>query len=857
MQMHVVQHTACPKCPNVHVISFPEGIVSTSTPSSSGTISYNVWPKTPPTPMARSLEATKLPKQAGVWWIDNYFVKLSLKDAGQIIRLGHGSQPCLSPISAHLSFTVIDNTGLHNVSVQFYGCLDSPSHYIQLLHMRYSEFSRVVRQWQHVITLKHAGQGHNPAGVAAMQPGALVIEYLYALYLSMDANFKLSLKDHKLKDIKLAPGLGCMVKEDMFQQTLRSHLEQPEESMCHVQHDVIVQVNTQSATGYLATGVGAVMCVHHFLVRKNGIVDLQKGEKYVNMDYALFLTLVGVSIGLLFITYDIACQYHKKLFAWMRSLPDILHFEKPRSSMPFPTTLSLNFLQGSARTCGEGIETIWAHINGIGMSIREMSPGAQHETLNNHTNTWNWWKIVGMGSHLLKKLKEAHAMVKKHQAFFDMIMATFNSGTISAWTHAIQAWEADLAKPSPYLEPESCTTQADICLQLAWEDVAEAQDGTVSPHFITASQFLQMGLDIEEQCTLHSNLKDNGTSTQLTRDQEKQNVLQHCISWWRELQHIYMPFLVSQLDNSELDEDSTSKSTPLFLPSSVPQFSTNSPGFSDLCQKELHPRKAQADDSLKDVRCHCHIIQGLWDFKRANVSGTGNHANTRARAILEHFVDKMNNHAACYCCARLAIIALDPSTDWRSCLHELKQGDLRGPARDAASPSEGRYKQSWIWLIPPIGHSESVLPTQAPMMNSELNKHVRVEWAKSHVWLERWKEERLLVTEEMRRVLAYFEWKATWWKDKAEVHIVGDVQLAHGLRVYAHKQASTFQSLTQKFAHMWVSTLKSFGLPAEWESSYFTDANPSPERNTQLEVMDGEDSEDSTLEVGLVFDEDL
>jgi hypothetical protein len=39
--------------------------------------------------------------------------------------------------------------------------------------------------------------------------------------------------------------------------------------------------NSKFSSGYNATGVGGVFCARHGLVRKNGLGNLQKGEKYV------------------------------------------------------------------------------------------------------------------------------------------------------------------------------------------------------------------------------------------------------------------------------------------------------------------------------------------------------------------------------------------------------------------------------------------------------------------------------------------------------------------------------------------------------------------------------------------------
>ncbi|KIM73883.1 hypothetical protein PILCRDRAFT_80616, partial [Piloderma croceum F 1598] len=60
----------------------------------------------------------------------------------------------------------------------------------------------------------------------------------------------------------------------------------------------------------------------------------------------------------------------------------------------------------------------------------------------------------------------------------------------------------------------------------------------------------------------------------------------------------------------------------------------------------------------------------------------------------------------------------------------------------------------------------------------------------------RWSEEVALLKEEMRRVLAYFEYKSAWWMERetAEGHQVS-LELAEGLQSYARSQAHLQQDM--------------------------------------------------------------
>jgi hypothetical protein len=56
---------------------------------------------------------------------------------------------------------------------------------------------------------------------------------------------------------------------------------------------------------------------------------------------------------------------------------------------------SLGYMPGVGWTCGEDVETTWAQTNSLGTSIREMGPGARHETLDDQWCGLNFRKIVG------------------------------------------------------------------------------------------------------------------------------------------------------------------------------------------------------------------------------------------------------------------------------------------------------------------------------------------------------------------------------------------------------------------------------------------------------------------------------
>ena len=91
---------------------------------------------------------------------------------------------------------------------------------------------------------------------------------------------------------------------------------------------------------------------------------------------------------------------------------------------------------------------------------------------------------------------------------------------------------------------------------------------------------------------------------------------------------------------------------------------------------------------------------------------------------------------------------------------------------------------------------------------------------KSKAWADRWREEILLLTEEMWRVITFLHWKAGWWSGWASARAGLPKDIADGTAGYAGKQAHVHRSLAQAFARMWHPLLTSNGLAVDWPSSY-------------------------------------
>ncbi|KAJ7846126.1 hypothetical protein B0H13DRAFT_2363209 [Mycena leptocephala] len=392
------------------------------------------------------------------YWTGEMFQKKTLKDLGLRIQLGHwtpGNPRCAAPEPAPGdTFVIVNDTGIHDVSVDFCGCgggykarqllrarlypatgasprtaatfsvlrrfhllsLESKCSAYEFYHSlargtnntglepqvkdRYHEFLRMTREWRNLQLLKRSGRGHDPTGAtgtgsgecallcpACPQPGKIFPKigrtFLYALFLAMDANFRL-----KRKDVST------------FMAHLAENWDQPQERSTCVAHDAVDKPDRE-ARGTASSGIGAVDCARHNMKRPNAVGDLQLGERYINMDYMFFKSLQGTELLRFFVSYDIACQWHKNIAVRMNKYsPEIwllpegkyLTFLVPKFHLPAHIEacnllFSFNLTRDVGQTDGEAPERGWANANPLATSTKEMGPGARRDALDDHSMT--------------------------------------------------------------------------------------------------------------------------------------------------------------------------------------------------------------------------------------------------------------------------------------------------------------------------------------------------------------------------------------------------------------------------------------------------------------------------------------
>ena len=128
------------------------------------------------------------------------------------------------------------------------------------------------------------------------------------------------------------------------------------------------------------------------------------------MDFLFFsaISSVVMTLASIVISYDIACQWSKKIKQRAAQLPSDLNasfaitslrflipkFYLPGHGTPCQARYSFNLNVGCGRTDGEGVERGWAVMNPVGTSTKEMGPGSRQDTLEDHWGNLNWMKTI-------------------------------------------------------------------------------------------------------------------------------------------------------------------------------------------------------------------------------------------------------------------------------------------------------------------------------------------------------------------------------------------------------------------------------------------------------------------------------
>ncbi|KAJ7873817.1 hypothetical protein B0H14DRAFT_2215648, partial [Mycena olivaceomarginata] len=738
---------------------------------------------------------------------------------------------------------------------------------------RYQLALRVVREWRSLRALKRGGMGNDPDRCAAeTRSGELAVDciacpkvgvnlpdgwesappekrFLYAVYWAIDACFRLKRKmiSSWAADPSIQDGWAYFTAWKSYGPFVKTLGEQKEMSTC-TGLAALDHANTKYSQGYAATGCGMVTCGRHEVVAKNGVGDLQAGEKYGNMDYIVASAWQHVR-GLLFflLSYDIMCQWSKNLKERLLNLPPALRFHLVRYFVKFVIPklhilghlkkcqdfFSLLYTLGAAQADMEGIERIWSSSGLMGASTREMGPGSRQDTLDDFWHFWNWNKVVGMGETLRKRFAKATKELARQQEGLEEFTEEQHD-KVDAWKKAVDDFESGASLANPYELPQSGPSLRDIELELIREEQERERASAAGPEAgeDTMTGFLMLGLEIEgQQRELAADLLANRSPTtkNLTDFVTRRTRIARQVKKLRLMQRRYSPGALQRLATAGDDVEAVeAERMPLLLPSGLSAAGSLPPlSVPELAAAEARLRDAQCAGSLDLIRHGLGVKRRLQTYK--TLHSRRQHQTTRSRSLVDLQQRKIEVAAATYRQARLARLALTHvagSASWRPLekadlrmledeeeAKKRKQRAMKGKRKEAAQENEqgevrgvpgmGEKNRliSWIWQG--AGYTGGVL-------GQELQDGVRVEWCKAYARVKRWREEVLLLQEEMNRCLRTLEWQAGVWDQRAtREHYCGRIVYAEahlqGAMALAARQAAMRRKLASRFHQLWWS----------------------------------------------------
>ncbi|KAG1870872.1 hypothetical protein F4604DRAFT_1583524 [Suillus subluteus] len=661
----------------------------------------------------------------------------------QLFEIGLFPASFTSPKTA-FTFAVLDDFLLDNLEcgtsvMNYYSKLTriTSSIFPHLVPDRYRELMRVGRQWRQLKQLKWHGFGHEKqkpkAGELALfcpacpQPGVNVNlaernvsdpAWLYSRSLVMDGNFKAEhmFPANPTDEVALTDGLGFMVGDGRYKLHLAEAQDIVHRSDCN-NHRAVNQANA-SRHNLEATGIGGCACARHGCFVPHSMVDFQKGERQMNMDYALCQALGyntdGIDWALTF--YDINCQYHKHLH-WRVE-------ESPYLDLPW------------------GMEVI----PGIGL--------------------WH----------------EAVQGVRDSQHTFDRLSETADDDTLVEWeAEAATAQDDRLENPSAMDIYEVKMTKALTRKQQELHLLTRHARWPAGEIHRGAATWLASGITLEEaQVALLIDVKKLGrrpTDAQKLAIAWHRDRLQGQIDEFVRVavtflgdqldEYDKLDFMTMMLDTAELDSAGSSSDDPdrpddkdrydtpvkftpetlvIPLPLNIGIERCTEWGVADLVLQEISLREGQANDAL-------HAIRVNLANKAVLFCTTVRLAKSQARSTHAwawvHSVDKiLHLNVQMYSKCRSQLVHLS-ANDLLVKLRPLEKADLKATTVVADPNARGQRNSTlaWFWSIDVQGDSTS---------NDWMNEFYCVHWLRTLALCDRWAEELLLVDQEMIWTVDFF-----------------------------------------------------------------------------------------------------
>ncbi|KAF9020444.1 hypothetical protein BDZ89DRAFT_1072272, partial [Hymenopellis radicata] len=602
-------------------------------------------------------------------WNGRCFDKLDQSDLGYIFTFSHDHGPNRCPHGDYdhpLDFILTDLNGVHRTKATFCAALctllacgifpatvarptmgftfalmedfhlqtltskKSPYDYIEAIRRKttnavpdlrkvpnpYEQFLRVQRVFRAVTGIKRSGQ---------------LFRHLFNLFSCLMVIWPTALRkvdDPDDVSLLLVRGTSHLMRYNVY---VRNVVATEEEKSTCSNFNAVEMQNKIKFRGCVISGVIAVECGRHCVFLS--MVDLHKGERFTNADFAL-LCLAKLS----------------NLAEMLPALVDLIKFLVPKMHLDGHKDncryrYSLNYFQGAGRTYAEGIEGSWAE--------SKQSGGIPH-----------------LEDHLIS----ARESLKESIEHFLGLSVTRGRDNVEKWEKmSILPVKVGNEWRSVYRVSTRKPVYLDLLKTEKAHDDAEALAMKTQNQ---ETQFLNAGLKLQErQHQLKRAQKAASTETELGVVRRSRAALLGDIRRWRKEQ--------IQLDGNENDQTLV-ETEKLYLPSDFSPAERSQLGLVTLAEVELKLREGEANDAvvfLCEAITHAMMFRSVKEKHARGVS-----QNTRAAKFIRGVNDRRNAYADQYRRARKAVLALkaiNESSDYPI----LTQEDMY-----AKNATDG-----WIW----------------------------------------------------------------------------------------------------------------------------------------------------------------
>ncbi|KDQ06528.1 hypothetical protein BOTBODRAFT_181522 [Botryobasidium botryosum FD-172 SS1] len=517
-------------------------------------------------------------------------------------------------------------------------------------------------------------------------------------------------------DFHLHPGALFFWEEGKYQEYLAEVVEETEVSTCSgfKAGGVFKASKFKNVT---VSGIFSCMCARHGSFRPDATVDLQKGEKFINCDYAVAGSLkFAGSTPRVVHSYNVNCQYCQKMAARfakcfldvdlsiVKSVIPKWHVSAHREDCQYE--FSFYYTPGMGNTDGEAPERNWAVLNPMAPSTREMNTAHRHESLEDHMNNINYHNMLSAARKLVIAFFDTTTNTADRVSEFQQLKESYSPEIVAQWEKLDQKPTCRGRNVSSVFKLD--TTMAPTLPQLAKRalDKANALRGAKRVHATDLVDFILEGIELETMRANLCRIRDGQTSD---LDGSPATALRDAMTAFADRLEAWLPTHAVFMPRAPLHSSKSSSRGPesfrYFLPSSYSSHQQKLHDLSALGHMERKYQQAQARDALDELRIaikhRAFRIRGKYSHKAPR----GQKAHTRMQGYIDTLNAQVKKYAAEYSRARQALLNLGMSPNSPT-FQPLSDSDLKGSAPkegegwEVSGLGESHCELSWIWTAP-------------------------------------------------------------------------------------------------------------------------------------------------------------